>query len=69
MFDVLKINLNDNDYDNHIYLGLNSDEINDLQQLLKNDYGCLDVVINFNDIHRLDGLINSISNNLDPNLI
>ena len=69
MFEILKNNLNDNGYDNHIYFGLNIDEINDLQQLLKNDYGCLDVVINFNDIHKLDGLINSIPNNLDLNII
>ena len=27
MFEILKNNLNDNDYDNHIYFGLNSDEI------------------------------------------
>lgn len=69
MFEILKINLNDNGYDNHIYFGLNGDEINDLQQLLKNDYGCLDIVINFDDISKLDNLINGIPNNLDQNLI
>lgn len=69
MFKILENNLNDNDYDNHIYFGLNSDEINNLHQLLKNDYGCLDIVINFNDMNKLDNLIKCIPNNLDQNLI
>ena len=69
MFEILKNNLNDNDYDNHIYFGLNSDEISDLQKLLTKDYGCLDIVIDFNDIHKLENLINDIPDNLDQNLI
>lgn len=69
MFKILKNNLNDNSYDNHIYFGLTNDEINNLKELLKEDYGCLDIVIDFSDIGKLDNLINDIPDHLNKNLI
>ena len=69
MFEILKNNLSENSYDNHIYFGLSNEEIVNLKELLKNDYGCLDIVMNFDDISKLDNLTNHIPNNLDQNLI
>lgn len=69
MFIILKQQLKDNKYDNHIYFGLNNNEIESLKQLLRNDYDYTDIIINFEDSKKLNKLINSVPKNLDQKLI
>ena len=69
MFEILKQQLKDNEYDNHIYFELDNNEIEELKQLLKNDYGYMYILISFDDSKKLNKLINSIPKNLDQNLI
>ncbi|MBE6154553.1 MAG: hypothetical protein E7163_03165 [Firmicutes bacterium] len=65
MFNILKMDLENNDYDNHIYFGLTLEELKEINTLLKNDYGFIDLVLDFSDINRLYSLIESIPDHLD----
>ena len=69
MFNILKMNLVNNEYDNHIYFTLTNEELIELDNLLKVDYGYLDVIISFDDLQLLDKLINNIPINLDKKYV
>ena len=69
MFKILIQQLKDNGYDNHIYFDLTNSEIENLKQLLKNNYGYIDIIINFEDLGKLNNLINSIPKDLDKDLL
>ena len=69
MFDILKMHLSNNGYDNHIYFCLTENEINELKLLLNEDYGYIDLVIDFDDLNKLDKLINSVPEDSDKTLM
>ncbi|MBQ7140170.1 MAG: hypothetical protein IJO32_01550 [Bacilli bacterium] len=69
MFKIIEQQIKDNGYDNHIYFGLTDVEIYCLKQILKKDYGYIDLIINFDDSKKLSQLINSIPKNLNHELI
>lgn len=68
MFEILKIHLENNGYDNHIYYGLTNDELIEIKNLLQNDYGYIDLIMDFSDLDKLNPLIESIPQSLNNTL-
>ena len=69
MFKILKMHLENNGYDNHIYFSLTNEEMALVRNLLNKDNGYLDIIISFEELNLLDKLINNIPNYLDKNYV
>ena len=65
MVDIIKKDLENLYGWNYLYPGLTDEEYNQTKELIKNDYGFFDVILNFDDYKQLDSLKNSIPDNFD----
>ena len=60
MINIVKQHIKDNGYDNIIHFGLKQDNISEIKEQLQNDNGYIDVILDFNDIDKLEQLINNV---------
>jgi len=60
MFNILKMHLENNEYDNHLYFGLTEEELQNIECILKNNSDYIDLVLDFKDLERLKPLIENI---------
>lgn len=63
MLETLKKYLETNNIDHQIYFELTEEEIAKLKSLLKEDYGYIDIILDFSDLAKLDNLIANIPHN------
>lgn len=69
MIEIIKRHLENQTVGSHFHFGLSDDDFRRLAELLEGDYGLEEVIVDFDDLDRLDAILASIPENLNRSLL